>query len=158
MHDRIHGEEELVPHDLDRECSLPGKCAGIAGDVVGGLSVAVLDRYLYMVEPGLSQCAEPLLGDPDRGGDQIGVKAGRMGPGGNVHEIAARTGLAARQMHLQDAKLRRFAEHPRPCRGVEFVPSRIERERVRAIRAAERTTVGELGEQTERLVHHCGTR
>ncbi len=54
-----------------------------------------------------------------------------MGPGGNVHEIAARTGLAAQQMHLQDAKLRRFAEHPRPCRGVEFVPSRIERERVR---------------------------
>ena len=36
--------------------------------------------------------------------------------------------------------------------------SRIERERVGAIRAAERTAVGQLGEQAERLVHHCGTR
>src|SRR5262249_48919275 len=34
----------------------------------------------------------------------------------------------------------------------------IEREQVGAIRAAERTAVGQLGEQAERLVHHCGTR
>ena len=73
---------------------------------------------------------------------------------GSDHELSAHA-MDATALH---AKLRRFAEHPRPCRGVEFVPSRIERERVRAIRAAERTTVGELGEQTERLVHHCGTR
>jgi hypothetical protein len=33
MHDRIHGEEELAPPDLDREGSFPGKCTGITGDV-----------------------------------------------------------------------------------------------------------------------------
>jgi hypothetical protein len=85
MYDRIHREEELAPDDLGRECAFPDKCARIAGDVVGGLSVAVLNRNLHMVEPSLSQCAEPLLGDPDRGGDQIGVKAGRMGAGSDVH-------------------------------------------------------------------------
>jgi hypothetical protein len=61
-------------------------------------------------------------------------------------------------MHLQYTKLRRLAEDAQPSRRIELVLSRIERERVRAIRAAKQTTVGEPGEQTERLVHHCGTR
>ena len=141
MYDRIHREEEVVPHDLGRECAFPGKCARIAGDVIGGLSVAVLDGDLHMVEPTLNQCAEGLVRDPDRGGDQIGVKAGRMGAGSDVYKIAPRAGLAARQMHLQDAELRRFVEDAQPGRGIELVRPRIERERVRAIRAPERTAM-----------------
>src|SRR5262249_14897114 len=46
----------------------------------------------------------------------------------------------------------------RPCRGVEFVLSRVERERVRAIGAAERTAMGQLGEESKRLVHSFGAR
>ena len=75
---------------------------------------------------------------------------------GDVHEVAPRAGLAARQMHLQHAKLRRFAEDAQPGRGIELVRSCIERERVRAIRAAERATMGQLGEEPERLMQHCG--
>ena len=71
-------------------------------------------------------------------------------------EIAPRAGLAARQMHLQDAKLRRFAENAHPGRGIELVLSRIERERVGAIGAAERTAMGQLGEKPQRLMQHCG--
>ena len=81
-----------------------------------------------------------------------------MGAGGDVHEVAPRAGLAARQMHLQDTKPRRLVKDAHPGRGVELVLSRVERERVGTIRAAERTAVGQLGEQAERLVHHCGTR
>jgi len=40
---------------------------------------------------------------------------------------------------------------------VEFVLSRIEREGVRAIGAAERTAMGQLGEKPEWLMHHGGT-
>ncbi len=155
MHDRIHRERELASHDLGSECPFLGKRALVTGNVIGELSAAVLNRNLHMVEPGLSQCAEGLVGDPDRGGDEIGVKAGRMGAGGDVHEIAPRTGLAARQMHLQDAKLRRLVKHPRPCRGVKLVLSRVEREGVRAIGAAERTAMGQLGEEPKRFMH-CG--
>src|SRR5262245_3456292 len=100
MYDHIHREEELAPHDLGRECEFPGKGARIASDVVGGLSVAVLNRNLYMVEPSPSQCGEGLFRDPDRGGDQIGVKPGRLGASGDVDEIAPCAGLTARQMHL----------------------------------------------------------
>jgi hypothetical protein len=156
MHDRIHRERELVSHDLGRERPLAGKRTVIAGDVVGGCSV--LDGNLHMIEPDFSQCAEGLVGDPDRGGDEIGVKAGRMGAGGDVHEIAPRAGLAARQMHLQNTQPRGLAEHAQPRCRIELVLSRIECERVGAIGAAERTAVGHLGEQAERRVQHCGTR
>src|SRR5262249_22109185 len=124
----------------------------------GGLSVTVLDGDLHMVEPGLRQSGESLLRDADRGGDEIGIETGRMGAGGNVHEIAPRAGLAARQMHLQDTKPGRLAEHAQPCRRIELILSRIERERVRAIWAAERTAMGQLGKEAERLVDHSGTR
>jgi hypothetical protein len=51
VHHRIHGERELVSHDLGRECPFPGKCARIAGDVVGGPSVAVLDEICTWSSP-----------------------------------------------------------------------------------------------------------
>jgi hypothetical protein len=158
MHHGVHGEQQLVPNDFGRERPLAGKRTVIAGDVVGGCSVAVLDRDLHMIEPGLGQRAEGLLGDPDRRGDEIGVETGRMGTGSNLHEVAPRARLTPGQMHLQHTKLRRLAEDAQPGRRIELVLSRIERERVRAVRAAERTAVGQLSKQTERLVHHCGTR
>src|SRR5262245_37663210 len=141
VHHGVHGERQLVPNDLGRECPLPGKRAVIAGDVVGGCSIAVLDGYLHVVEPGLGERAKGLVPDPDRGGDEIGIETGGMGAGGDVYEVPPRAGLAARQMHLEDAKAGRLAEDAPPSRGVEFVLSRIERERVRAIGAAERRWV-----------------
>jgi hypothetical protein len=43
VHHSVHGERQLVPDDLGGERPLPGKRAVIAGDVVSGCSVAVLD-------------------------------------------------------------------------------------------------------------------
>jgi hypothetical protein len=111
VHDRVHRERELSPHDLAGERPFPGNCARVAGKVIGGGGVAVLDRYLYMVEPGPSQRGQRLVRDADRRGDEIGVKTGRMRPGGDVYEVASYAGLAARQMHLQHAKIRGLAEH-----------------------------------------------
>jgi hypothetical protein len=50
-------------------------------------------------------------------------------------------------MHLQHAKRGRFAEDSQPSGRIELVISGIEREGVRAIRAAERTTMSKLGEE-----------
>ena len=61
-------------------------------------------------------------------------------------EIAARAGFAAGEMHLQNAKTGSFAEHPRPSRRIELVCPGIERQRVGAIRTAERANVGEFGQ------------
>ena len=155
VHHSVHGERQLVPHDLGRECALPSKRPVVAGDVVGGRRAAVLDGDLHMVEPGLRERAEGPLRDADRGGDEIGVETSGMRAGRNVDEVAARARLAARQMHLQDTKPRRLAEDAHPGGGVELILSGIEHERVGAIGTAERTAVRKLGEHAERLVHHC---
>src|SRR5215831_6591696 len=49
----------------------------VAGDVVSGSSLAVLDGDLHVVEPGFGQRAEGLLGDAHGGGDEVAVKAAR---------------------------------------------------------------------------------
>ena len=64
VHDGVHGERQLVPNDLGCECPLSGKRAVVAGDVVGGRGVAVLDGDLHVVEPGLGERAkavDPML-------------------------------------------------------------------------------------------------
>ena len=73
-----------------------------------------------MVEAHLPQAGKPLGREPDAGGDQVGVEAGGVRRGGNVHEVAARGRLAAGEMHVQYAEIRRFGEHAGPGCGVEF--------------------------------------
>src|SRR5215471_11998305 len=58
--------------------------------------------------------------------------------------------LAAREMHLQYAQFRRFVKHPLPGRGVEFGAGARQLERVRAIGAAQRAAMRQLGQQRQR--------
>ena len=131
--------------------------ARIAGDMVGGFLRAVLDRDLHVIEAGIGQQAQRLVGDTDRRGDEIGVEPGGMRGLGDLDEVAPRAGLAAGKMRLQYAEPGRLLEHARPGRGVEFVGARVECKRVRAVGAAKRTAVRQLGQQAERLVQRCGT-
>src|SRR6185295_18582829 len=84
----------------------------------------------------------------------IGVKAGGLRPCHDRDEIAPRTRLAAGEMHPQNAEYRGLGEHPRPGLGVKFASSRVERERIGAIRTAQRTAVRKLGKETEGLVEN----
>ncbi len=158
VHDRVHGEGQLQSHHLGRERALAREGAVIAGDVVGGTGLAVLDRDLHVIEADAGERSQRLVGDADRRGDQVGVEACRVRGRRDVDEVAARARLAAREMHLQHAQRGRFLEHTRPGRGVELVIARIERQRIRAIGAAEGATVRQLGEKAERFVQCGGTR
>src|SRR5262249_1370103 len=51
---------------------------------------------------------------------------------------------------------RRLGEHPDPGRGVELVLATVERDRVGAIGATERTAVRQLGKQAERTMQGNG--
>ncbi len=99
-------------------------------------------------------------GDADARGDQIGVEPGLARRRRDLDQIAARAGLAAGEMHLQHAERRGLGEHPRPGRGVELVVALLERQRIGAIRTAERAAVRQLGQQAKRLrqFHGCGRR
>ena len=60
--------------------------------------------------------------------------------------------LAAGEMHLQNAECRGLGEHPRPGLCVKLASSRVERERIGAIRTAQRTAVRKLGKKAEGLI------
>ena len=66
VHNRIHGERQLMPHDLGCERALLRERAVIAGDMVGGGRFAVLNGDLHVVEPRFSERAEGALADSDR--------------------------------------------------------------------------------------------
>ena len=63
MHDRVHGEWQLEPHNLGRQRLLAREGAIIAGDMIGGWRLAVLDRNLRVVEPCLGERAQGLARD-----------------------------------------------------------------------------------------------
>src|SRR6202020_529451 len=100
--------------DCGGERALAGKGAFVAGDAVGGCTLAVLYLYLHVIEAGFGELPQSVRGDADRRGDEIGVKAGGMRRCHDRDEIAPRTRLAAGEMHLEDAERRGLGKHPRP--------------------------------------------
>ena len=152
MHHRVDRQRNLQAHDLGGKRALAREGAFIAGDAIGAGRLAVLDRDLHVIEAGVGQLAQRVGGDTDRRSNEVGVKAGSVRRGGDVDQIAPRTGLAAGEMDLKNTEAGGFRKHPRPGLRVEFVGPRIERQRVRAIRTAERAAVRQLGQETERTV------
>src|SRR5262245_15534347 len=150
MNDNIDGERQLQLHDRMGQLAFAGKGASIASDVVGGLRIGVLDRDLDVIKPGLAQLGESPGGEANAGGDQIGVEAGEAGGGRDVDEIAPRRRLPAGEMSLQHAERSRLVKDPKPRPKVKLLLTRLERERIRAIRTSERAAVGQLRQQTDR--------
>ncbi len=70
-----------------------------------------------------------------------------------VDEVAPRARFAAGEMHLQTRRVPAASSNTRAQVGVSSSSSpRIERERIRAIRAAQRTAVRQFGKQAERVM------
>jgi hypothetical protein len=58
-------------------------------------------------------------------------------------------------MDLQNAERGRFPENPRPGRRIDLVVT-VERQRIRAVGAAERAAMRKLGKKTEGRWHCIG--
>ena len=55
MHHHVDGERQAELHDFGRERALARRGAVIAGDMVGGFLLAVLDRDLHVIEAGVGE-------------------------------------------------------------------------------------------------------
>ena len=75
VHHGVDGERQPSRDDFGGERVLALVCALVAGDVIGRCRLAVLDRDLHVIETGIGELAEALVGDADRRGDQVGVEA-----------------------------------------------------------------------------------
>ena len=122
----------------------------VAGDVIGGAGLVVLDGNLHVVEPGIGELAERLRGDADRRGDEIGVEAA------SCAALVISTSRAARRARRRrDAPAARRAPPPRlNTRAQVAVSSSSARPSsasgLEQYGTAERTAVRQLGEQAER--------
>ena len=100
-----------------------------------------------MVEAAGGQRFQARAGEKHAGGDQVGVEA-RLRRGGNdLLQVAPHGGLAAGEVELQHAEAGRLAQHILPFRGSQLATGTLERQRVRAVGALQRTAVRQLGEQ-----------
>ena len=64
----------------------------------------------------------------------------------DVGEVGPRRRLAARQVNLQHAECRGFAQHPFPGFRVEFARFAVELQRIGAIGALQRAAMGQFGQ------------
>ncbi len=118
--------------------------------------VRVLDRDLDVLEPGLAQLLGPVPGEPDAGGDQRRVQTQRARVRSEIFDVRAHERLAARQAELQHAQLAGLGEHPLPVIGRQLPVGANHLERIRAVRAVQRTPMRNLGEQRRRMITRHG--
>ena len=112
----------------------------VSSDVFGSMPNGPV---LFGAAPGQSQ----------RAGDQIGVHAQFVGFAHQLDQVAAQQRFPAGQVQLQHAQLLGFDQHPQPFLGAQLVAVVGQVQGVGAVRAGQRTPVGELGQQSERPIH-----
>ncbi len=115
--------------------------------------IARLEADLNMVQTGVGEGLQFFLGQPDARGDQVGIETEAARGGDQLRQIFAHQRLAAGKTNLHAAHSARLAKDVNPLfRGQLFLLLR-EIERVGAIRALQRTAVGQLRQQPQRRIN-----
>jgi hypothetical protein len=78
VHNRIDGERQFQPNHFCRQQGLPLECAGVARDLIGRGSKAVLDRDLHVIQPCFHQGGKTTGRHSHGRSDQICIYACRM--------------------------------------------------------------------------------
>src|SRR6266566_3252144 len=122
-----------------------------AGDFVGGIFTRALEAQLNVVEPGIHKSREFCFIEGQAGGDEIDVEAGGARGADEFDDVGARERFAAGEIGLKDTGFGGFLENARPDLGSEFCRARLQFQRVRAIDAMQRATVGEFSDERQRI-------
>ncbi len=127
--------------------------AFIAADLVGKGRRGPLNGKLQVVEPRVGKLGDPLFGEADARGDEVRIKSGRCGRGGQFHEIAPRGRLTARQMQMENAHGRSLLENVDPFGRRKLGLDGFKLERVGAIGAGQRATMRQFRQHGDRGRH-----
>ena len=155
----IDGQRQANPANSAGGLDLFDESARPTTDLIIQGRVRGLDRQLDMIQAGLSIDSQLLFRHPGR--NQIAVEADSAAMVNDVRQVAAAGRLTTGKMHLQDAKCGRFAEYPSPVFERKFAAAAFQLQRIGAIGAAQRATMGQFGKQAERrrrLVVRIGRR
>ena len=145
MHHGVQRQRKADGEDPFRRLHLATETATIAADPVGHLGIDALQGQLDMIDHPV-KLAQARFGQPDARGDQIDIKPRIARRGGDLRQVAPRGGLAARQMHLQDAHLGGLTKGIGPFRRRQLALHPRQLDRVRAIGTGQRTAMRQLGQ------------
>jgi hypothetical protein len=73
VHHSVDGERDFEMHDFGGERALAGEGVFVTGDAVGGRTLAVLDRYLHVIEAGFGELPQTVQGDADEMSSRITI-------------------------------------------------------------------------------------
>jgi hypothetical protein len=100
-----------------------------------------------MVEAGIHKEIQLDFVQRKPGSNEADVKAGGAGAADEIDDVGARERLTAREVGLQNAGSSGFLENAGPDVGREFVRTRLQFNRIRAVDTVERATMRELGDE-----------
>ena len=69
----VDGERDFEMNDFGGERALAGEGAFVTGDAVGGGTLAVLDRYLHVIEASFGELPQSVQGDADEMSSRITI-------------------------------------------------------------------------------------
>ena len=148
--DEVQRERQAGGADAGGGGLLPGERARAVAEPVVLDRVGILEAKLDVIHSCLRERSHRAVVQRDAGGDDVGVEAARGGAGDQRGQVAPGQRFAAGEMDLQDADVGRFVEHAQPDGGVQLAGGTRQLQRVGAVRAGERATMGEFGDQPER--------
>ncbi len=122
----------------------------VATHPIGKLRRGALNGKLKMVEARFGKLGNALFGEPDAGGDEIGIEPRLGGRRRQFHKIAAGGRLTAGEMQVQDAERCGLPEHRDPLRSRELRLHALKLERIGAIGTGERTAMRQLCQHGDR--------
>src|SRR5690606_23301304 len=157
MDHEVHGQRQTAHPDSLGRSLLLRQCAAIAGDTVSAGWFAVLEAYLYVVEPGACEPLHPLFRQQHGRCDQVRVEPSIPRGGDDLIEGGPCHGLTAGKVHLQRADVRDLPHHPDPLGRRELGLGPLQLDRIRAIGTLQWATVGKLGQYRQWRVDHVTT-
>ncbi|MNN25979.1 hypothetical protein D3C81_1394720 [compost metagenome] len=150
MSDEIQHHRVAVGFDCPGHFQLLREGLLRTGQQVIHLLVAGLEADLDMVQPGLLESGDLLLGEADAGGDQVGVIAQAPTFADQFGKVLAHQRLTAGEAQLCRAHLARLGHDPEPLLSAQLLTLGGEVQGVGAVRALQRATVSQLGKQPQR--------
>ena len=158
VHHRVDGERQIEFSRPMRRFNFFGVRILHAGDAIRHCGLVALEANLNMAQAGIGQCAQLVLRQQDRRGDQVGIEPDIGGVLHQLCNILTRSRLTTGEVDLQHADLGEFAQHLLPFVGAEFGVGAIELQRIGAIRTLQRAAMRQFGQHGERNTECLGDR
>ncbi len=144
MHHGVDRQGDTLFGDPVGNFHLLLKAAFVTADPIRRSAINALNGQLNVVEAAFGKISELRCGQPNAGGDEVGVKICLTRAGQQLGQVASGSRFTAREVHMQNAHRGGLLKHADPGFGIQFLRLADHLKRVGAIRTFQRAAMGEF--------------